>query len=55
MPDGRSTVPLDLELCPSKEEESMEVEEPIEVEAMEWDDLNRENINTLRTLLKENQ
>jgi hypothetical protein len=51
--DGRTTVPLDLELCPSKEEESMEVEEPME--AMEWDDVDKENVNILNTLLKENR
>jgi hypothetical protein len=44
------TVPLHLELCPSKEEEPMDVEESIEVESMEWDDLDRENVNILNEL-----
>jgi hypothetical protein len=54
--DGRTTVPLDLELCPSKEEEPMDVEreEPMEVEEMvepmEWEELDRENVNILNEL-----
>ena len=50
------TVPLELELCPNKEEEPMEVEgeEPMEeeevVEPMEWDRLDRENVNILNEL-----
>ena len=51
MPDGRTTVPLDLELCPSKEEEPMEVEEV--VEPMEWDELDRENVKILNKLSSE--
>jgi hypothetical protein len=44
-------VPLDLELCPSKEEEPMEVEEETgEPETMEWDDIDKENVKTLHEL-----
>ena len=52
--DGRSTVPLDIELCPARDEEE---EEPMQVdeaeEAMEWSDQDQENVNVLVSLMEE--
>ena len=50
--DGRNTVPLDIELCPAREEEEpMQGDE--EEEKMEWNDQDQENVNTLVSLMEE--
>lgn len=50
MADGRITVPLDMELCPSSKEEDESVGE-----ADEWVSIDRENVDILNDLLMENQ
>lgn len=50
MADGRITVPLDMEFCPSSKEEDESVGE-----ADEWDSIDRENVDILNDLLMENQ
>ena len=50
--DGRSTMPLDMELCPARhDEEPMQVDE--EEATMEWNDQDQDNVNVLVSLMEE--